>query len=126
MRQKITSNYNKLSRMALSRYNKLTPFQRVLFWVGNVVLAVGGILFLIYNEKIFGSLLPVAKKWRDIRAGWLILWALIFTVSFPPLIGYGSLVTIAGFVYGFPNGYVLDSYLPLFTSTFTSTTPAFS
>jgi len=104
MRQKIMSNYDKLSRMALDRYNKLTPMQKVLFIVGNIALAVGGILFLIYNERIFGSLLPVAKKWRDITGGWLILWALIFVVSFPPLIGYSSLLTIAGFVYGFPNG----------------------
>jgi hypothetical protein len=104
MRQKMMSNYDKLSRMVLDRYNKLSPLQKVLFFVGSLVLAVGGILFLIYNEKIFGSLLPVAKKWRDVRAGWLILWVLIFLVSFPPLIGYGSLLTIAGFVYGFPNG----------------------
>ena len=40
------------------------------------------------------------------ESAWLVLWALIFTVSFPPLIGYSSLLTIAGFVYGFPNGFV--------------------
>lgn len=106
MRQRIMTNFDKLSRRATDQYNKLTPVQKVLFIVGNIVLAVLGILFLIYNEKIFGSLMPVAKKWRDIRAGWLILWVLIFVVSFPPLIGYSSLLTIAGFVYGFPNGYV--------------------
>jgi|TARA_R110002003_G_scaffold589_9_gene20620 ABC-type multidrug transport system fused ATPase/permease subunit len=105
LRQRIMTNYDKLNRRVLDQYNKLTPVQKVLFVVGNIALAVLGILFLIYNEKIFGSLLPVAKKWRDVRAGWLILWALIFTVSFPPLIGYSSLLTIAGFVYGFPNGY---------------------
>jgi hypothetical protein len=100
-------NYDKLSRLVLDRYNKLSPLQKVLFFLGSLVLAVGGILFLVYNERIFGALLPVAKKWRDVTAGWLILWALIFVVSFPPLIGYSSLLTIAGFVYGFPNGYVL-------------------
>jgi hypothetical protein len=106
-KQRAMENYDKLSRMVLDRYNKLSPLQKVLFFVGNLVLAVGGILFLVYNERIFGALLPVAKKWRDVTAGWLILWALIFVVSFPPLIGYSSLLTIAGFVYGFPNGYVL-------------------
>jgi hypothetical protein len=104
MRQRMMTTYDKLNRRVMDAYNKLTPVQKVLLFLGNIVLAVLGILFLIYNEKIFGSLLPVAKKWRDIRAGWLILWALIFTVSFPPLIGYGTLITIAGFVYGFPNG----------------------
>ena len=97
-------NYNKLNNRVIKQYNKLSPVQKVLFVIGNIVLGVLGILFLIYNEKIFGALLPVAKKWRDITAGWLILWGLIFVVSFPPLIGYSSLLTICGFVYGFPNG----------------------
>jgi hypothetical protein len=103
------TNYDKLARRVNDQYNKLTPVQKVLFFAGTIVAGVLGILFLIYNEKIFGKLLPVAKKWRDVRAGWLILWVLIFTVSFPPLIGYSSLLTIAGFVYGFPNGYDISS-----------------
>jgi hypothetical protein len=111
-KQRAMENYDKLSRMVLDRYNKLSPLQKVLFFAGNLVLAVGGILFLVYNERIFGALLPVAKKWRDVTAGWLILWTLIFVVSFPPLIGYSSLLTIAGFVYGFPNGYVFPQIQP--------------
>jgi hypothetical protein len=109
MRQRIMTNCDKLNRRVTDQYKKLTAVQKVLLVVGTIALAVLGILFLIYNEKIFGSLLPVAKKWRNIRAGWLILWVLIFGVSFPPLIGYGSLITIAGFVYGFPNGYAYSS-----------------
>jgi hypothetical protein len=41
-----------------------------------------------------------------------IMGSLIFVVSFPPLIGYSSLLTIAGFVYGFPNGYVFSKFNP--------------
>ncbi|KAH7076504.1 hypothetical protein BKA63DRAFT_284205 [Paraphoma chrysanthemicola] len=117
LRQRIMTTYDKLNRRVQDQYNKLTPVQKVLFIVGNIALAVLGILFLIYNEKIFGSLLPVAKKWRDVRAGWLILWALIFTVSFPPLIGYSSLLTIAGFVYGFPNGWFIAASATVAGST---------
>lgn len=124
MRQRIMTNFDKLNRRATDQYNKLTPVQKILFIVGNIALAVLGILFLIYNEKIFGSLMPVAKKWRDIRAGWLILWVLIFVVSFPPLIGYSSLLTIAGFVYGFPNGYVLSSFPNILTPLLSYTSPA--
>jgi hypothetical protein len=104
LRQKMMTNYDKLSRRVLDQYNKLSPLQKVLFFTGSLVLAVFGILFLVYNETLFAKLIPYAKKWRDIKGGWLILWALIFTVSFPPLIGYSTLLTIAGFVYGFPNG----------------------
>lgn len=94
----------KFNRRAMSQYNRLSPMQKVLFNVGGIVIFILSILFLIYNERIFHAMLPFAKKWRDVTAGWLILWALIFIVSFPPLIGYSSLLTIAGFVYGFPNG----------------------
>lgn len=102
--------YDALSRRVTDQYNKLSPIQKALCVVGGSVAFVLSILFLVYNERLFKNvLLPVAKKWRDITGGWLILWALIFVVSFPPLIGYSSLLTIAGFVYGFPNGYVLLS-----------------
>ncbi|KAF1912432.1 hypothetical protein BDU57DRAFT_522693 [Ampelomyces quisqualis] len=117
MRQRIMTNYDKLNRRVTDQYNKLTPVQKVLLVVGNIALAVLGILFLIYNEKIFGSLLPVAKKWRHVRTGWLILWVLIFVVSFPPLIGYSSLLTIAGFVYGFPNGWFIAATATVAGST---------
>lgn len=105
MRQ-LMDKYEKLNRRVLSQYNRLSPVQKALVVVGVITAFVLSILFLVYNERIFHALLPFAKKLRDIPAGWLILWFLIFTVSFPPLIGYSSLLTIAGFVYGFPNGYV--------------------
>ncbi|KAF2270601.1 hypothetical protein CC78DRAFT_557336 [Lojkania enalia] len=112
-----TKTADKLNRRAMSQYNKLSPVQKVLFSVGGFAIFVLSILFLVYNERIFEALLPFAKKWRDIRAGWLILWALIFTVSFPPLIGYSSLLTIAGFVYGFPNGWFIAASATVVGST---------
>lgn len=104
--RQLVDNYNKLNRQFMSRYEALSPVKKVLFSVGGLVIFVLSILFLVFNERIFHAFSPAAKKWRDITGGWLILWALIFTVSFPPLIGYSFLLTISGFVYGFPNGYV--------------------
>ncbi|KAL5121249.1 Tlg2-vesicle protein [Pleosporales sp. CAS-2024a] len=117
MRQKIEANYAKLSRRLLEQYNKLSPVQKILLLLAALILAALGILFLLFNEKIFGWLVPVAKKWRDIRAGWLILWALVFAVSFPPLVGHGTLMTIAGFVYGFPNGWYIAASATVAGST---------
>ena len=103
---RVQRNAAKLQRQAMKHYNRLTPIQRILLVLAGIISLVLGILFLVYNERIFGWLAPLAKKWRNVTAGWLILWAMTFVVSFPPLIGYSSCVTIAGFVYGFPNGYV--------------------
>jgi hypothetical protein len=114
-------NAAKLNRRAMSQYNKLSPLQKVIFVVGGWTILILSILFLIYSERIFAALLPAAKKWRDVPAGWLILWLLIFFVSFPPLIGYSSLLTISGFVYGFPNGY--DTPSPEFATVDVLTSP---
>jgi len=82
----------------------MTLLQQVLVVVGGLSLFVLGLLFLIYNERIFAALEPVAKRWRELRGGWLILWFATFVVSFPPLIGYSSCVTLAGFVFGVGPG----------------------
>jgi hypothetical protein len=112
--RQLVDNYNKLSRKYTDWYGTLSPVKKVLFSLAGITIFVLSILFLVYNEKIFHAMRPAAEKWRNIPAGWLILWALIFTVSFPPLIGYSSLMTIAGFVYGFPNGACCCPYALLY------------
>ena len=101
---RMLSNYKKLDRAAWKHVNKLTPLQRAAAVIIGIATIVLGILLLVYNERIFAAFEPWAKKWRDLPAGWLILWAATFVVSFPPLIGYSSCVTLSGFVYGFPHG----------------------
>lgn len=107
LKARFLKNAERMHKRAMKTYQQLSPLHRILVGLGIIIALVLGILFLVYNERIFGMFAPFAKKWRDITAGWLILWALIFVVSFPPLIGYSLLLTIAGFVYGFPNGYVV-------------------
>ncbi|KAF2750691.1 hypothetical protein M011DRAFT_390403, partial [Sporormia fimetaria CBS 119925] len=117
LRERVISNAGKLQRRAAHTYNQLSPLQRVIAIIGGIACLVLGVLFLVYNERIFKSLLPITKRWRDIPAGWVILWALIFVVSFPPLIGYSTLLTIAGFVYGFPNGWFIAASATIVGST---------
>lgn len=104
LRERMMKNANKLQRKAMRTYNHLTPLQRILLSIGGLACLVLTIFFIIYNERIFRAFLPYTKKWRDLKAGWLILWVLIFIVSFPPLLGYSTLLTVCGFVFGFPNG----------------------
>lgn len=104
LQERFLNESGKLSRKAQQQFYRFTPLQRVLLILAGVTALVLGILFLVFNERIFGALAPVAKKWRDLRGGWSILWAATFLVSFPPLIGYSSCVTLAGFVYGVPKG----------------------
>ena len=101
------NNAEKLKRRVYKIWAKLTPIQRVLGVTALVVLNVILILFLIFNEKIFGWLEPFAKRWKDTTGGWTILWALTFLTAFPPMIGYSSCGTIAGFVYGVWEGWFI-------------------
>ena len=97
----------KLGHQTIGTFLRLSLFQRVAVVVAGLVFFVMGILFLVYNHRIWAWLDPVAEKWRDIPGGWMILWVATFVVSFPPLIGYSTCVTLAGFVYGM-KGYVCD------------------
>jgi uncharacterized membrane protein YdjX (TVP38/TMEM64 family) len=96
---------NKLQRAFL----RLSPLQQAGLVALNVLLLVGGVLFAIYNERIFAYLSPAAKRWRDTPGGWLVLWWMTFFVSFPPMIGYSTCVTIAGFVYGMKGWLIIAS-----------------
>lgn len=73
----------------------------------NVILLVTTILFLVYNERIFKWLSPAAKRWRNLSGGWLILWAMTFFTAFPPMIGYSTTITIAGFVFGMKGWFIV-------------------
>ena len=97
-------NADKLQRKIHATVKRMSWWQRVTSAILLGVLGVLGILFLVFNERIFGALVPVAAKWRSLRVGWLIAWAFTFICAFPPIIGYSTSVTVAGFVYGLPNG----------------------
>ncbi|KAF2278134.1 uncharacterized protein EI97DRAFT_431394 [Westerdykella ornata] len=117
LRERMMKNAGKLQRRAMRTYNHLSPWQRALLVTGGLACLVLSILFIIYNEAIFRAILPYTKKWRDLPAGWLILWVLIFVVSFPPLLGYSTLLTICGFVFGFPNGWFIAASASVVGST---------
>lgn len=104
LKGKIYENAERLQRQIFRSVKKLTPVQRVLLVIALLCVIVLGILFLVFNEKIFAWLEPYAEKWKNLRWGWLILWVMTFTTAFPPIIGYSTCLTIAGFVFGFPTG----------------------
>ncbi|KAI5776561.1 hypothetical protein EDC01DRAFT_625209 [Geopyxis carbonaria] len=96
----------KLRRWALKRVNSMTLAQKI---VGSVVLLISaslGILTIAFHGQILHAMLPISQKLRSWKAGWLFIFALCFAAAFPPMIGYSTSVTLAGFVYGFPNGQV--------------------
>ena len=104
LRDRFIDAVDKLRRRATKTAEKMSLSQRIAASLFILIALVLGVLFFVYNEKFFAWLENFAEKWKNLRGGWLILWALTFVTAFPPVIGYSTCVTLAGFVYGFPIG----------------------
>ncbi|KAF9961180.1 hypothetical protein BGZ72_004510 [Mortierella alpina] len=77
------------------------------FWIGLwfVFGAVGLAVFAGFHTKIFEILEAMAAFIKGLgRAGPPIIMLGLFLTAFPPLVGYSSLVTMSGYVYGFGFG----------------------
>lgn len=107
LRDHFINNVMKVQRRLVRTYQKMSILQRVLAAVALVANIVVVTLFFIYNEKLFSFLKPSAISWKQTTGGWTILWGLIFLAAFPPMIGYSTFGTLAGFVYGVPEGWLI-------------------
>ncbi|KAM0341728.1 hypothetical protein ACHAPU_009861 [Fusarium lateritium] len=103
--RRIWGSVNLLGEQVLKVYLRLSPAQRVLALAGVVAAGVLGILAIIYSHVFFKWLEPKAEAWRALPGGWILAFLLVFATSFPPIVGYSTASTIAGFVYGFPWGW---------------------
>ncbi|KAI0140953.1 hypothetical protein F4776DRAFT_661777 [Hypoxylon sp. NC0597] len=91
----------------LELFYGLSPVQRVLAVLALLVVNVLLVVFLVYSHRIFAALSPVAAGWRALPGGWVLVFLMTCASGFPPMIGYSTCVTIAGFVYGFPGGWFI-------------------
>jgi uncharacterized membrane protein YdjX (TVP38/TMEM64 family) len=117
LRDRLISNADRIQRRVTRIYERLSPVQRVLTVLLGVVSLTLLVLFFIYNEKIFGSLKPYAVSWKRTKGGWAILWALTFLTAFPPIIGYSTCGTLAGFVFGTGEGWLILATATIVGST---------
>ncbi|KAI3328396.1 tlg2-vesicle protein of [Ustulina deusta] len=104
---------NKLVKLGYS----MTPLQRVLAGALGAVVLVVAVLFLVFSHRIFAALHPVAEGWRNLPGGWALLFLLSAATAFPPLIGYSTTVTVAGFIFGFPRGWFIVAAATVVGST---------
>ncbi|KAI0851441.1 hypothetical protein F5Y00DRAFT_229728 [Daldinia vernicosa] len=105
------------SNNMLKLFYSMTLLQRIIAVSALLVVNVLLVLFLVYSHRIFAALAPVAKGWRALIGGWVIVFLMTCASGFPPMIGYSTCVTIAGFVYGFPGGWPIVASATVFGST---------
>ena len=105
-RDKMIDIVDRFQRRTVQTITKLSLVQRIAAALLLMTALTLTVLFFVYNHAILEWLQPIALKWKNLNGGWLILWAMTFATAFPPMIGYSTCVTISGFVYGFPIGFV--------------------
>ncbi|KAL8999668.1 MAG: hypothetical protein Q9169_001485 [Polycauliona sp. 2 TL-2023] len=109
--------YRKLDSLGHEMLRRFTPFQLVLLSIAGIIVFVLTIVFFVFHGRIFAWLEPTAVKWKELRGGWCILWAMTFMTAFPPLVGYSTCFTLAGFVYGLPEGWLIIATATIAGST---------
>lgn len=98
--QRGTAMYHRMNQIweEMSLWKKIGTVFACLF------LGASGIGFMVLTGKLFIWLGPVAEKWESSWLVAFILWLCVFFVSFPPLVGWSTFGTVAGFVFGIWKG----------------------
>ncbi|KIK65363.1 hypothetical protein GYMLUDRAFT_38810 [Collybiopsis luxurians FD-317 M1] len=94
--------------IAVGRYQRLGTFGKMLLFIWaliNVFLLI--FIIVVTPARIFQFLYDEATELSRTPFGFLILGALILLVSFPPLIGHTTTVTMCGFAYGWRIGFFI-------------------
>ncbi|KAJ5779664.1 hypothetical protein N7457_007384 [Penicillium paradoxum] len=103
------------------RMNKIWAEMPLWKKIGTILacLSVGalGIGFMVLTGKLFIWLGPVAEKWETSWLAAFILWLCVFFVSFPPLVGWSTFGTVAGFIFGVWQGWLIYASATILGST---------
>ncbi|KAJ5729850.1 uncharacterized protein N7483_004358 [Penicillium malachiteum] len=102
---------------ALERWEGMTFWQKVGFFAASVLSVALGIGFLVLTGQVFIWLGPVAERWEKSPLVAFVLWLCVFFVSFPPLLGWSTFGTAAGFIFGVWKGWLIYATATVLGST---------
>ncbi len=63
----------------------LSPLYRALVVIAAATGLALTIVALVYSHKIFAVIGPIAKSWRALPGGWVLVWLITFATAFHPL-----------------------------------------
>ncbi|KAF3491807.1 TLG2-vesicle protein [Arthroderma uncinatum] len=98
-------------------FGKMTILQRigtVFAGIGAIILGLG---FMAVTGQIFAWLGPVAKDWENAPLAYVIVWLCTFLISFPPMVGWSTVGTVAGFIFGIWKGWAVYASASVIGST---------
>ncbi|EER45437.1 Tlg2-vesicle protein [Histoplasma capsulatum var. duboisii H88] len=107
LRDRAINNINHSYQRVSSTFQRMTLLQKVGSVLAAVVVIALGLGFMILTGHIFKWLEPVAEDWENSKLAYFVLMLCTFTVSFPPLLGWSTIGTIAGFIFGVWKGWLI-------------------
>lgn len=104
LRDQLVKRGKDIYRKAYDRWEQMTFWQKVGFYAASLGSGALGIGFMVLTGKLFIWLGPVADKWEHSFLVAFVLWLCVFFISFPPLVGWSTFGTVAGFIFGVWKG----------------------
>ncbi|KAK7470751.1 Tlg2-vesicle protein [Stygiomarasmius scandens] len=112
----VFSLVKRYTKFLFLRYQGLHAYGKVAIWfVVLFYIASGTFIIVVTPARIFQALYDFAEKLASLPSGWLVLAAALVAVSFPPMIGHTTLVTLCGFAYGM-KGFAIAAIASVFGS----------
>ncbi|KAG6918923.1 Tlg2-vesicle protein [Tephrocybe rancida] len=96
--------------IVFQRYKGLHILGKIFIWL--VILfyiSFGAFVVVVTPARIAQYLYDHARMLAEMRFGWLALAGAMVVISFPPLIGHTTLVTLCGFAYGMQGFFIASS-----------------
>ena len=94
----------KVWRRIASAWERMNWWQRVGAVSAALASVALGLAFMFFTGQVFIWLGPVAGEWEKSKMAAFVLWLCVFFVSFPPLVGWSTFGTMAGFIFGVWKG----------------------
>ncbi|PPQ64701.1 hypothetical protein CVT24_008328 [Panaeolus cyanescens] len=97
----------KYAKFLINRYRRLHLFGKLLIWLVALFYVLFGVFIIVVTPaRIAQYLYDKTRILAQTSWGWFALGAAIVVISFPPLIGHTTLVSLCGFAYGMKGFFI--------------------
>lgn len=103
--ERLRALYAEYVRKGQDTWDSMSTVQRAAAVVALVIVGALGIAVLLLSKRLMHWLVPKAEQWEKSGTAYAVIGLMTFTVSFPPLIGWATIGTCSGFIFGVWRGY---------------------
>jgi len=88
------------------RYKKLGIWGKLFIWFLIAFYITLAVVIILKGAVIAQAMYDLAQKLSQMKYGWLIILGIMILISFPPMLGHTTIVTLCGFAYGMKGFYL--------------------